>query len=501
MFKFDQSQTPLLDALMAYVNNDTIPFHVPGHKHGRGMTARFRNFIGTNVMSIDVTVFEQVDSLHRPSGPIKEAQKLAAEAFNADHTFFCVHGTSGAIHAMLMGVVREGEKIIVPRNVHKSVTAGLILSGAVPVYVQPEIDCRTGTALNVTPESIQSALDAHADVKAVLIINPTYFGVSADIRHIAAIAHKHGIPLMVDEAHGPHLHFHDRLPISAMDAGADICAQSTHKIIGSLSQSSMLHVRNGLVNTNRVRSALNLLHTTSPSYILLASLDAARMQMAVEGSNLMDHVLKLADYARTEINRIDGFYCFGRELVGKAGAFDADPTKITVTCSLPGIGGQELEQLLAKEYFIQVELSDLNNVLCVFTFGDTRKQVDALLKALKEISVRFGADLAPEGITRVMATMPRMPLRIISPRDAVNSDSISVPLSESAGEISAEFLLAYPPGIPALCPGEMITGELIAYIETLKTAGLSIQGTEDTAVNTIRVIRHSPQQHNVLPFI
>jgi arginine decarboxylase len=464
------------------------------------MTTRFKDFIGTNIMQIDVTVFEQVDSLHRPSGPIKEAQSLAADAFNADHTFFCVHGTSGAIHAMLMGVVREGEKIIIPRNVHKSVTAGLILSGAVPVYVQPEIDSLTGTALNVTPESIQSAIDAHADVKAVLIINPTYFGVSADIRRIASIVHKHGIPLMVDEAHGPHLQFHDRLPVSAMDAGADICAQSTHKIIGSLTQSSMLHVRDGLVDANRVRSALNLLHTTSPSYILLASLDAARMQMAVEGSDLLEQVLELADYARTEINRIDGFYCFGHEYVGRAGASGFDPTKITITCRLPRISGQELEHILAKEYFVQVELSDLNNVLCVFTFGDTRKQVDALLKALREISARFSDDQLTEGITKVIA-MPRIPLRILSPRDAVNSDSIAVPLSESAGEISAEFLLAYPPGIPALCPGEMITAELIAYIETLKAAGLSIQGTDDAAVNEIRVIRHNPRLHNVLPFI
>ncbi|SDK67612.1 aminotransferase class I/II-fold pyridoxal phosphate-dependent enzyme [Natronincola ferrireducens] len=485
MFKFDQTKTPLFDALLEYVNNDTIPFHVPGHKKGQGMVDRFKDFIGTNVMSIDVTVFKQVDSLHKPTGVIKEAQQLAADANNADHTFFCVHGTSGAIQAMIMSVVKEGDKIIVPRNVHKSVTAGIILSGAMPVYMQPEIDRNIGVALNVTPETVKTALEQNRDAKAVLIINPTYYGVSTDIERIADIVHSYGIPLIVDEAHGPHLHFNNKLPISAMDAGADICAQSTHKIIGSLTQSSMLQVREGFVDVNRVKTVMSLLQTTSPSYILLASLDAARMQMATEGKELLDETIELSKYARKEINNIDGFLCFGEEIIGTEGAYDFDPTKITITCKNLGISGHELERILAEKYFIQPEMSDLYNILCVFSIGDTREKIDALLSALREISKIYSSD----NRNKIdIIDIPKIPLRILSPRDAINGNTVSVALADSVGEISGEFLMAYPPGIPVLCPGEIITDEIVEYIETLKDAGLYVQGTDDPEVNFIKIV-------------
>jgi lysine decarboxylase len=270
MFKLDQTKTPMFDALLEYHNNDTIPFHVPGHKRGNGMHKKFRDFVGTNILSIDVTVFHQVDSLHKPTGPIKEAQELAADAYGADYTFFSIHGTSGAIQAMIMSVVSQGDKLIIPRNVHKSITAGIILSGATPVYMQPEIDTKVGLALNVTPETVKRTLELNPDAKAVLIVNPTYYGVSTDIAEIAKIVHEYDIPLIVDEAHGPHLHFNSKLPISAMDAGADICAQSTHKIVGSMTQSSLLHVKKGIVDVNRVKTVMSLLQTTSPSYPLLA---------------------------------------------------------------------------------------------------------------------------------------------------------------------------------------------------------------------------------------
>ncbi|SET33825.1 arginine decarboxylase [Natronincola peptidivorans] len=485
MYKLDQTQTPLLDALLDYVKNDTVPFHVPGHKKGQGMVSKFKDFIGTNVMAIDVTVFQQVDSLHKPTGVIKEAQTLAADANNADHTLFCVHGTSGAIQAMIMSVVGAGDKIILPRNVHKSVTAGIILSGAMPVYMQPEIDNNIGVALNVTPETVKTTLEQNSDAKAVLIINPTYYGVSTDIERIADIVHSYGIPLIVDEAHGPHLHFHDKLPISAMEAGADMCAQSTHKIIGSLTQSSMLQIKEGLIDVNRVKTMMNLLQTTSPSYILLASLDAARMQMATEGQEILSEAIALAKYARTEINSINGLFCFGEEIVGKEGAYDFDPTKITITCKELGITGHEMEKILAEKYFVQPEMSDLYNVLCVFSIGDTKEKVDTLIAALKEISKIYSNS---DRTKLEIVDIPKIPLRVLSPRDAFNGGTVSILLEDSVGEISGEFLLAYPPGIPVLCPGEIITDEIIEYIETLKKAGLYVQGTDDPEVNYIRVI-------------
>lgn len=485
LYKLDQSKTPLFDALLEYVNNNTIPFHVPGHKKGQGSWRDFKQFIGINVLSIDVTVFKQVDSLHKPTGVIKEAQELAADAYNSDYTFFSIHGTSGAIQAMIMSVVNPGEKIIIPRNVHKSVTAGIILSGAIPVYMQPEIDTSVGVALNVTPETVEITLNENKDAKAVLIINPTYYGVATDIKKIAEIVHKHDIPLIVDEAHGPHLHFNDRLPISAIDAGADICSQSTHKIIGSMTQSSMLHVKKGIVDVSRVKTVMSLLQTTSPSYVLLASLDVARKQMVIEGKKLLDNTIELANYARNKINNIEGYYCFGNEVLLKKGAYGFDPTKVTITCKDLGLSGYELERILAEKYHIQAEMSDLYNVLCVFSLGDSKESVDALINALREISEQQCCSVRRK---IEIIDVPKIPEQILSPKDAFNSMSISIPISDSIGQISSEFLMAYPPGIPVLCPGEMITKEIIDYINALKDAHLYVQGTEDPEVNNIRVV-------------
>ncbi|MFL0247941.1 aminotransferase class I/II-fold pyridoxal phosphate-dependent enzyme [Candidatus Clostridium stratigraminis] len=486
MYKLDQNQTPLFDALMEYVNRETIPFHVPGHKKGIGMDEEFKNFIGENPLKIDVTVFKLVDSLHHPTGPIKKAQELAADAYGTEASFFSMHGTSGAIQAMIMSVVSDGDKIIIPRNVHKSVTAGIILSGAIPVYMQPELDKTVGIAHGVSPETVKNTLENNKDAKAVLIINPTYYGVATDIEKIADIVHSYDIPLIVDEAHGPHLGFNEKLPMSAIEAGADICAQSTHKIIGAMTQCSLLQVNSKRIDKNRVQQVLNLLQTTSPSYVLMASLDCARRQIALHGKELLDKTIDLCNYARNEINKIPGLYCFGEEVLGKSGAFAFDPTKITVTCRDLGITGYDLDMILSNKYHIQMELSDLYNALAVGSFGDTKENIDKLLEALREISSEyFGkGDRKSDFID-----IPPIPEQIQRPREAFNSVKSSMALSESVGMISGEFLLAYPPGIPVLCPGEKITVEIIDYIEKLKAAGLYVQGTEDPKVEFINVVK------------
>lgn len=485
MYKLNQNETPLFDALMEYVNRETIPFHVPGHKKGIGMDEEFKNFIGINPFKIDVTVFKLVDSLHHSTGPIKKAQELAADAYGTDATFFSIHGTSGAIQAMIMSVVKSGDKILIPRNVHKSVTAGIILSGANPVYMQPELDKTVGIAHGVTPETVEETLKAHPDAKAVLIINPTYYGVATDIKKIADIVHSYDIPLIVDEAHGPHLGFNEKLPMSAIEAGADICAQSTHKIIGALTQCSLLQVRSERVDTHRVKQQLNLLQTTSPSYILMASLDCARRQIALHGRELLNDTIELANYAREEINKIPGFYCFGYEILDKPGAFALDPTKITITCRELGITGYDLDMILSNKYHIQVELSDLYNVLAVGSFGDTKESINALLNALREIS----EDYYGKGeVKSDFIDIPAIPRQELNPREAFNSDKVSLPLKQSIGEVSGEFLMAYPPGIPILCPGEVITKEIIEYVQRLKDTGLYVQGTEDPEVHYIKVV-------------
>jgi Arginine/lysine/ornithine decarboxylases len=418
VYKLDQNETPLFDALMEYVNRETIPFHVPGHKKGEGIDEEFKNFIGQNPFKIDVTVFKLVDSLHHPTGPIKKAQKLAADAYGSDASFFSIHGTSGAIQAMIMSVVSAGDKIIIPRNVHKSITAGIILSGAIPVYMQPELDKKVGIAHGVTPETVEKTLKENPDAKAVLIINPTYYGVATDIKKIADMVHSYDIPLIVDEAHGPHLGFNDKLPLSAMQAGADICAQSTHKIIGALTQCSLLQVRSERVDINRVQQILSLLQTTSPSYILMASLDCARRQIALNGEELLDKTIELSNYARNEINKIPGFYCFGKEILGNDGVYALDPTKITITCRDLGITGYDLDMILSNKYYIQVELSDLYNILAVGSFGDTKENIDSLINALKEIS----KDYYGKGNKKSdFIDIPSIPPQIKIPREAFNS--------------------------------------------------------------------------------
>ncbi len=486
MYKLNQNETPLFDALKEYVNNETIPFHVPGHKKGQGIDKEFKEFIGENPFKIDVTVFKQVDSLHHPKGPIKKAQELAADAYKSKATFFSIHGTSGAIEAMIMSVVKDKDKILIPRNVHKSVTGGIILSGAIPIYMQPELDKNIGIAHGVTPETVKKALEENSDIKAVLIINPTYYGVAADIKKIAEIVHSYNIPLIVDEAHGPHLGFNDKLPISAIEAGADMCTQSTHKIIGALTQCSLLHVCSHRIDVAKVQQILNIMHTTSPSYILMASLDCARRQIALNGKELLDYAITLANYAREEINKIPGFYCFGEEILGKEGAYAFDPTKLTITCRGLGITGYELDMILSEKYHIQMELSDLYNVLAVGSFGDTKENIDALLFALKDISAtHFGKGKQISDFEDI----PPIPLSVLSPREAFYGDKVPVSIEKSVGSISGEFLMAYPPGIPILCPGEIITKEIVEYLKDLKEAGLYVQGTEDPKVEEIKILR------------
>lgn len=485
LYKLNQNETPLFDALMEYKSRNMIPFHVPGHKQGRGADTEFKDFMGENPFKIDVTVFKMVDSLHHPTGPIKKAQELAADAYGSDAAFFSIQGTSGAIQAMIMSAVRSGDKILIPRNVHKSVTAGIILSGAIPVYMPPELDKKLGIAHGVTPETVSRVLSENTDAKAVLIINPTYYGVAADIKKIADIVHSYNIPIIVDEAHGPHLDFNEKLPLSAMDAGCDMCCQSTHKIIGAMTQASLLHVNSRRIDVRRVQQVLSLLQTTSPSYILMASLDCARRQIAIHGHELIEKSIDLANYARYHINKIPGFYCFGNELIGNSGVFSLDPTKITISCRDLGITGYDLETILSNKYRIQMELCDIYNILAVGSFGDTHKNMDALICALKKISIEYYGSRRkkPDFID-----IPEIPKQIKIPREAFNADKKSILLENSVGMTSGEFLMAYPPGIPILCPGEEITQEIVDYTKQLKDNGLYVQGTEDPEVEYIKVV-------------
>ncbi|MDR9793589.1 aminotransferase class I/II-fold pyridoxal phosphate-dependent enzyme [Aeribacillus pallidus] len=486
-----QHDTPLFTGLLEHIQKNPIQFHIPGHKKGAGMEPKFREFIGHNALAMDLINIGPLDDLHSPKGIIKEAQKLAAEAFGADHTFFSVQGTSGAIMTMVLSVCGPGDKIIVPRNVHKSVMSAIIFSGASPVFIHPEVDKNLGISHGITTESVEKALQQYPDAKGLLVINPTYFGISADLKQIVNIAHSYNVPVLVDEAHGVHIHFHDKLPLSAMQAGADMAATSVHKLGGSMTQSSILNVRERLVSPDRVQSILSMLTTTSTSYLLLASLDAARKQLATKGYELLEQTIQLANQTRSEINKIDHLYCVGEEILGTNATYDYDPTKLIISVKELGITGYDAELWLREHYNIEVELSDLYNLLCLITPGDTEYEASLLIKALRALSKEFSHQANKQAEVSVL--LPDIPVLALTPRDAFYAETELVPFEQSVGRIIAEFVMVYPPGIPIFIPGEIITKENLHYIRKNLDAGLPVQGTEDPTLSYIRVIKeHKP---------
>ncbi|MFC0189048.1 aminotransferase class I/II-fold pyridoxal phosphate-dependent enzyme [Fictibacillus aquaticus] len=483
-----QQDTPLFTGLREHAKKNPLQFHIPGHKKGRGMDEEYRNFIGENALSIDLINIAPLDDLHHPKGMIKEAQDLAAQAFGADHTYFSVQGTSGAIMTMIMSVVGPGEKIIVPRNVHKSIMTAIVFSGATPIFIHPELDIDLGISHGISPDAVKKALDQNPDAKAVLVINPTYFGVAADLKEIVDISHSKNVPVLVDEAHGVLIHFHDHMPLSAMQAGADMAATSVHKLGGSLTGSSILNVRDGLVSPDRVQTILSMLTTTSTSYILLASLDAARRRLATEGYALIEKAITLANDTRAKINEIEGLYCVGEEILRTKATFDYDPTKLLISVQELGITGYEAETWLREKHQIEVELSDLYNILCLITTADKEKDTMMLIEALKEMAKVMRKDKSEETAS-FPVHVPDIPVLALSPRDAFYAQTESIPFEESAGRIIAEFVMVYPPGIPIFIPGEIITEENLAYIKENLEAGLPVQGPEDGTLKNLKVIK------------
>lgn len=481
-----QQKTPLFTGLLQHARKNPIQFHIPGHKKGRGMDEEFRRFIGENALSIDLINITPLDDLHAPHGIIQEAQKLAAEAFSADHTFFSVQGTSGAIMAMVLSVVKPGEKIIVPRNAHKSILSAIIFAGAIPIFIHPVMDQTLGIAHGITLSSVQNAITAHPDAKAILVINPTYFGIAANLREIVHLAHAYHIPVLVDEAHGVHIHFHPELPDSAMEAGADMAATSVHKLGGSLTQSSILNVKEGLVRGEQVQPIISMLTTTSTSYLLLASLDTARRQLALHGRELLERTIRLAEETRAEINNIPGLYCVGREILGGEATYALDPTKLTVHVSELGISGYQVEKWLRERYNIEVELSDLYNILLIFTPGDREEDAQLLIEALGKLSETF---YNRGERVHIEVHLPKIPALALSPREAFYAETEKIPLRSAVGRIMAEFIMVYPPGIPILMPGEIISEENIRYIDENIASGLPVQGPEDPTLADVKVIK------------
>ena len=492
----DQSRAPYFQVLLEYVDAGVIPFHTPGHKQGIGMDRAFRDFVGDNVLAIDLTQIRGLDDLLQPEEALVEAQELAAACFGAEQSFFLINGSTSGNQCMMMAALNPGDKLALPRNSHKSAMGGLIMSGATPVWMQPEVDEALHMDHTVTPETVRATIAREPDVKAVYIVSPTYYGVAADLEAIAAVCHEHNLPLLVDEAWGPHFHFHPALPLSAMQAGADIAINSTHKMLGSLSQTAMLHVQGNRIRLDRLKAVYKLFLSTSPNLVLVASLDVARRQMAMEGPALLSRTIEIANEARRRLNEIPRVYCFGEELEGKPGVFDLDPTKITVTVKDLGYTGYEAEEILRRRYNVQVELADLFNVVALFTIGTSVEAADAFVHGVQELA-REDRPLdifSPSGVLdRRLKTgtyqLPKIPPIRLVPRDAFLAETEFVPFKTSSGRICAEVITPYPPGIPVISPGEEITPEIIDYLALEKRAGVKMQGPYDDDLKFIRVVR------------
>ena len=480
--RLDQQRAPIYEALERFRKMRVVPFDVPGHKHGRG-NPELTAFLGQRCMDVDVNSMKPLDNLCHPVSVIREAEELAADAFGAAHAFLMVGGTTSSVQSMVLTACKRGDEIILPRNVHRSVINALVLCGAVPVYVNPEVDQRLGISLGMARDSIQKAIREHPKAVAVLVNNPTYYGICSDLRAIVRMAHEAGMLCLADEAHGTHFYFGNGLPVSAMEAGADMAAVSMHKSGGSLTQSSLLLIGPG-VHPGYVRQIINLTQTTSGSYLLMSSLDISRRNLALRGRQVFHMVEDMAEYAREEINAIGGYYAFGKELRNGNSVFDFDATKLSINTRGIGLAGIEVYDILRDEYDIQIEFGDIGNILAYLSIGDRSQELERLVSALAEIkrrNQRDGANLLKQEYID--------PIVVTSPQAAFYSEKISLPLRESEGHVCSEFVMCYPPGIPILAPGERITAEILDYIEYAKAKGCSMTGPEDPEILRLNVLK------------
>ncbi len=481
MYKLDQTKMPIFEALEKYKSMRIVPFDVPGHKRGRG-NKELTDFLGERCLDVDVNSMKPLDNLCHPISVIKEAEELAADAFSAKHAFFMINGTTSAVQSMVLTACKKGEKIIMPRNVHRSAINALVISGATPVYVNPGVNKELGIPLGMSLSDVEKAIRANPDAKAVLVNNPTYYGICSPLRDIVELAHKHNMLVLVDEAHGTHFYFDKNLPVSAMSVGADMAAVSMHKTGGSLTQSSFLLINNN-ISEGYVRQIINLTQTTSGSYLLMSSLDISRKNLALNGQEIFDKVSSLANYAREEINKIGGYYAYGKELINNDDVFDFDITKLSVHTRNIGLAGIEVYDILRDDYDIQIEFGDIGNILAIISVGDKALAIERLISSMSEIKRLYSKSKAGMFDHEYIN-----PLVAMSPQEAFYAPKISVPIEKSYGKICSEFVMCYPPGIPILAPGEYITKDILAYIAYAKEKGCVLTGTEDIYINNINIV-------------
>ncbi|EDX84568.1 Orn/Lys/Arg decarboxylase, major domain, putative [Synechococcus sp. PCC 7335] len=475
--RLDQSTVPLVDALQHCANRENAAFYTPGHKRGQGITHRHKQLFGKTVFRADLPELPELDNLFAPEGVILQAQQLAAAAFGAEQTWFIANGSTCGVEAAILATCGPSDKLVLPRNVHSSAVSGLILSGAVPVFIQPTYSPEWDISLDISPDKIEAALAEHPDAKAVLVVSPTYQGICSNLSIIAQIAHSHRVPLIVDEAHGAHFAFHPDLPACALSAGADIAIQSTHKVLSAFTQASMLHLQGDRINRTRLSQSLQLTQSTSPSYLLLGSLDAARYQMATAGETLMSKTLGIANQARQAVQQLS-----------KLKVLDSDDrTRLSLNVSSLGITGFDADEFLHTECDITCELPTLHTLTFIISLGNTRSDIHQLVKGLAKLSEHPHRSSAPD---QIKIDFPRSHISIspLSPRQAFFAPRAPLPLKKAIGQTCAETITTYPPGIPVLLPGETITASAIDYLQATHKAGGIVTGNSDPTLATLLTI-------------
>ncbi len=483
--KNKQNSTPLLDVLLSRANRKVISFHTPGHKNGAGILQKLRNFTKRNVYYLDVTVFPEVDSLHDPISCIKLSQELAAKAYGSEYAFFLVNGSTVGNIVMLMSACDPGDSIILSRTCHKSVLSGIIIAGLWPIWAQPKVDQERDVIYDISSEEVKKYIENYPETKAVFITSPNYNGICPNLREIADICNKNNKILLVDEAHGPHLRFHPELPVSASETSADMYVNSIHKVLSALSQASILNFNSKKIDLKRVKNVVSMLQTTSPNYFILASIDAARMQVVKYGYKVFNKLIKYCDEARNEINKLPNMFAMTRKEI-KSKFYDLDSTKITINVTKTGLTGYEIEDILAKEYNIQVDCADMFNLIAITGFGTSKEDIEKLVEATIDISKKYSG----EKETYKLELPPLATEVVMLPRDAFfSSNTKRIELNNAIGYISAQTLTPYPPGLPILTPGERITKDTVEYLKSLAAYTVRISGQESNVLKTIKVIK------------
>ncbi|MET9319405.1 ornithine decarboxylase [Streptomyces sp. NPDC003038] len=485
----DQSKAPVLEALAAYHESGQTPFTPPGHKQARGVDPRVLAVLGKSVFLSDLLATSGLDDRTSSQGVVEEAQALMADAVGAEHAFFSTCGSSLSVKSAMLSVAGPHEELLVGRDAHKSVVSGLVLSGIRPVWVDPQWDAERHLAHPPSPEDFAAAFDEHPDARGALVTTPTPYGTCSDLAGIAEVCHQRGKPLIVDEAWGAHLPFHDALPTWAMDAGADVCVTSVHKMGSGLEQSSVFHLQGDLVKAEVLKSREDLLGTTSPSVLIYAALDGWRRQMVEHGRSLYDDALALADRTRGRIAAIDGMRVQGRDdFCGPGRAEDMDPLQVIIDITDLGTTGYKAADWLRDQHRINLHLSDHRRISAQLTHADDEHTTGLLVSALADL-----ADRAREVRTRQVADVPApAELRLrqaVLPRDAFFGRTEQVPWEKADGRITAEMLTPYPPGIPVALPGERLTTDVLRYLRSGVEAGMVVPDAVDTEVGSVRVLR------------